>query len=292
MSWVERYFAGQPILVAALMIVGISIVAYIDWATGVELRVYPLYFIPLSLGAWFVGRRAAVLGSILAVAMWYLANRTAGMVYSEVYVWYVNLAAQGAAFLSVSLLIARMHELLKHEQALARTDMLTGLYNSRAFYEQTEPVLALCRRHARPATLAYLDIDNFKCVNDLLGHDRGDEALRVVGRVIRAELRAVDMAARIGGDEFVVCLPETDESQAAVLLERIRAVLEVALDSDPRCPVSASIGAVTWSPVPATLSEMMRSADAVMYEVKRTGKNSVRIMRMGAADPAMTKKQM
>jgi diguanylate cyclase (GGDEF)-like protein len=267
----------SPIMAFALMVVGIVLIGLLDLATGVELRVYPLYFLPLSAGAWSLGPAGAWAGSLIAAATWYESNRLAGMTYSDWTIWYLNLAAQTLAFVTVSLLIARMRTMFAREADLARTDPLTGMHNSRAFADRLEHVAALERRHERPLTVAFVDLDNFKCVNDRLGHARGDDVLRTVAQTIRAELRESDFAARIGGDEFVVCLPETGEDAARTVLERLRASLEAALHAPP-CRVSASIGAVTWSKPTAKPDDMMRGADELMYEVKRSGKNSVRVV--------------
>jgi len=262
---------------AFVTVTGIVFVGILDLVTGVEVRVYPLYFLPLSVGAWTVGRRGAWAGSALAALAWYVSNRLAGLSYMNQVTWLWNLAAQTFAFLTVSLLIARMRHLLDFEEASARTDALTGLDNRRAFYERLEQVTALARRHEHPVTIAYLDLDNFKSVNDLLGHRRGDDLLRTAAQALRAALRGSDGAARVGGDEFVICLPETGEAGARVVLNRVFVSLSSAIHAPP-CSVSVSIGAVAWSKPPATVEAMILAADELMYDVKRTGKNAVRVI--------------
>jgi len=265
-----------PRIAGPVVIVAIGLVGVLDYATGVELRVYPLYFLPLSVAAWALGRRGAVLSSLLAASTWWAANLAAGMAFSEPRILYVNIFAQSLGFLTVSLLIGRVRELLDHERLLARVDGLTGLSNSRAFHEASQLLASLSRRHDRPIAIAFIDLDNFKCVNDRLGHARGDEVLRRVGACLRDQLRSSDVAARLGGDEFGICMPETTGAQAEIVLERIRAALTRVLDVKP-CVVSASIGAVAWGRAPARLDEMITAADGVMYEVKRGGKDRVQV---------------
>jgi diguanylate cyclase (GGDEF)-like protein len=278
MSWLLRRIGSlSPVTGAVVMVAGIVFVGMLDLATGIEVRVYPLYFLPLSIGAWTMGGRGAWAGSVLAAAAWYVSNRLAGLVYTSQVIWLWNLAAQTFAFLTVSLLIARMRYLLDFEGTSARTDALTGLDNRRAFFEHLEQVTALARRHDHPVTIAYLDLDNFKSVNDILGHRRGDDLLRSVAQVLRAALRRSDRAARVGGDEFVVCLPETGEAGARVVLDRVFESLTAAIHA-PGCSVSVSIGAVAWSRPPATVEGMLLAADELMYDVKRAGKNGVRII--------------
>ena len=278
MSWLLRRIGRlSPAMGAFVTVTGIVFVGILDLVTGVEVRMYPLYFLPLSVGAWTMGRRGAWAGSVLAAVAWYVSNRLAGLNYTNQVIWAWNLAAQTFAFLTVSLLIARMRYLLDFEGTSARTDALTGLDNRRAFYERLEQVTALARRHAHPVTIAYLDLDNFKSVNDLLGHRRGDDLLRAVAQALRAALRRSDRAARVGGDEFVVCLPETGEAGARVVLDRVFESMRSAIHAPP-CSVSVSIGAVAWSKPPSTVEGMILAADELMYDVKRTGKNAVRVI--------------
>lgn len=270
-----------PSEAAWMMFAGIALFGIVDFVTGVEVRIYPLYFVPLSIGAWALGRRAAWIGSLFASAAWYESNVLAGLHYSSPVIWVVNFVAQAAAFLTVSLLIAQMRQMLEREKRLSRTDSLTGLANSRAFSEAVGNIAPILRRQRRPLAIAYLDLDNFKCVNDRLGHARGDDVLRAVAAAIGRTLRRSDVAARIGGDEFVVCLPDADAAAANVVLERLR--LAVLADVDvPPCQVSASIGAVAWTVPPEDVAAMLQGADELMYEVKRSGKDRVHVIARDA----------
>lgn len=264
---------------AVVVLLGIALVGYIDYATGIEVRVFPLYFLPLIAAANAFGLRGAVVGSILASFAWFAANAGAGLAYSHAYVLAVNLVSQGTAFLAVSVLIARLRDSLARERMLSGTDALTGLMNSRAFHEQAGAALRLCHRHRRPATLAFLDLDNFKSVNDTGGHQAGDELLVLVAQTISRAVRASDLVARMSGDEFVIFLPETDGGQAGVALEKIRHQLTGA-EKLRLHSVSVSIGAVVCSVATSSLTEMLREADAQMYEVKAAGRNAVRIGRI------------
>jgi len=125
----------------------------------------------------------------------------------------------------VGLLIATLRRSLTRERELSRTDPLTALSNSRAFYEEARRLLALCRRQHRPITVAYIDVDNFKAVNDRLGHQAGDELLKGIALQVRASIRPSDLSARLGGDEFAILLPELSQRDAGLTLERLRASL-------------------------------------------------------------------
>jgi diguanylate cyclase (GGDEF)-like protein len=192
----------------------------------------------------------------------------------------VNTLVQAASFAIVGLLIAALRGALIRERGLSRTDPLTSLLNIRAFYEEAAWILALCRRKGRPVTLAYLDLDNFKAVNDAMGHHAGDDLLRRVAALLRASTRPTDLCARLGGDEFAVLLPEVDPRDAAVTLERLLLRLSEAAASDT-CRVTGSIGAITFTTVPEDLEDMVRAVDSRMYVAKAEGKNRLHLETAG-----------
>ena len=265
-------------------IVGLLVVGYFDYITGVEVRVFPLYFLPLLLAAWNLKKTVGLCLSLLATILWVAAMYFGGHQYSHPSIWLINFFTQGSAFVIVTFLIARLRDALDRENALSRMDNLTGLSNSRSFYEKSASIVSLCHRNARPVTLAYVDLDNFKCVNDTLGHFQGDELLRRVANIFQHNLRSSDLAARMGGDEFVLLLPETMDADAQIVLEKIRGLVANASQLQA-CPVTVSIGAVSCSHAPADINEMIKVADELMYEAKKIGRNRVIIKKVtdGAA---------
>lgn len=256
---------------------GIMVVAIVDYATGIEIRVFPLYFLPLVYAAWRLGIGGALSMAALATVGWSISLYLGGREYSRPYIWFINFFTQGSAFAVVAVLFAKLHDALARERSLGRTDALTGLANSRSFFEQAAGVVALCRREARPVTIAYLDLDGFKYANDQWGHQRGDAILREVATVFRAILRASDVTARMGGDEFVILLPATDEAAARVVLEKVRAEFchrPLVAESG----VGASIGAVCYEHAPAEIDPMLKLADGLMYASKQQGKNRLSLV--------------
>jgi diguanylate cyclase (GGDEF)-like protein len=121
-------------------------------------------------------------------------------------------------------------------------------------------------------TVAYIDLDNFKTVNDQLGHRTGDELLIAVVSAIRSHIRATDVLARFGGDEFVILLPDTPGEAAFKFLTKMHDNLDQIM-ALKQWPVSFSIGVVTYCNVPSTVDEVIRNADELMYTVKHGGKN-------------------
>jgi diguanylate cyclase (GGDEF)-like protein len=272
---------GRPVvfLLGVLAVVAIGVV---DWATGVVVRVYPLYFVPVSFVCWKVGRKAGIAFAVLSAISWEVANALAGMDQAGIAVLTWNTGVQLLAFLVVALLMAELRERLECEKALSRTDPLTGLANGAALRERAELEVERARRWRRPLTLAYLDLDDFKSVNDTRGHAAGDELLRVAAAALSSVLRSTDLAARVGGDEFVLLLPETDEEGARTVLESARDRLGEQMRRGG-WPVTASVGSITTDD-PRDAEDLLRVADARMYDAKRAAKAGTR--PAGTAYPA------
>jgi diguanylate cyclase (GGDEF)-like protein/PAS domain S-box-containing protein len=168
--------------------------------------------------------------------------------------------------------------LLEAEKKLARCDALTGLANRRAFYERAEQERKRAARYRRPLSLAYIDLDNFKHVNDTRGHEAGDQVLTTVAAIFGKNLRSEDMAARLGGDEFALLLPEAGDAAAAFVIHKVHRLLTAAMQAK-NFPVTFSVGLVTFDPVPDKTEHMVQKADDLMYEVKRQGKNAIRHLK-------------
>ena len=272
---------------AALSALGVALVAALDFVSGVEIRVYPLYYIPIAFAAWYLGRRWTVAIAALSTLAWIASNFYAGMHYSAPAIWAFNACMHLVSFLVVGLLLAQLKTALSHERALSRTDPLTALLNVRAFHEEARRVLSEARRKGRPVTVAYLDLDDFKAINERLGHHGGDETLRRVATAIRRSTRLSDLAARVGGDEFVLVFPETGLDAARVALDRLRAALAQTVgETGPF--VTASIGAVVFTEIPESVEEMVRVADQWMYRAKAAGKDRVLLEAGVPAPPAVS----
>jgi diguanylate cyclase (GGDEF)-like protein len=164
---------------------------------------------------------------------------------------------------------------IRHTQAqlqdLALHDPLTRVLNSRAFGERLSAELKRARRYGRPLAVLYLDLDDFKRVNDSHGHETGDGVLKLVAEAIRRVVRQPDVVARLGGDEFGVLMPETDGDLADAAAARLATELRAAFNGTPA--VTASIGVVSCTQTDVDANEVLRRADQAMYEAKRKGKD-------------------
>jgi diguanylate cyclase (GGDEF)-like protein len=253
--------------VALLVAIGVA-----DYFSGYEIQISVVYLFPIFLATSKVGRLAgtamAVASSVVGVAGDLLAGEpvTTWMVPATVFV------LRTALFLVFVEVVAALRRALDRERESARTDPLTGLSNRRHFAELTMADLAFARRYRRPMTVAYLDLDNFKLVNDKFGHRTGDELLRTVARTIRSRLRFTDAVGRLGGDEFAICLPETGPEAATLVVGKLREDVAAALPEEWRF-VTFSIGMVSFAYPPATVEELLERTDFVLYAAKREGKN-------------------
>lgn len=253
----------------------IAAVGLADYATGGDLAFSPFYLVGVFLASTTDSRVGRVGIAVAAAASWVgadILNHPEGYSSFLVPVW--NTTARFLVFWLVGLLTSSLRNLLAHERLVARTDGLTELANARSFYETTRSALVRQRRSRLPLTLAYLDVDNFKIVNDTMGHEAGDDVLRGVASRLAERIRETDTAARLGGDEFAVLLPDTDANGARrVLGDMSEALRELARAEG--WPVSFSIGSATFAAPMDDVEEMVRTADELMYTVKRAGKDSI-----------------
>jgi diguanylate cyclase (GGDEF)-like protein len=196
---------------------------------------------------------------------------------------YWNLFIEFLFLLIMSLLFSALRKNLDSEKARANTDPLTGALNRRAFFDIAQYELNRSHRYEHPTTIAYIDLDNFKEINDHQGHAVGDNLLITVTKTISSNIRNTDILSRFGGDEYVIMLPETPTDAASAILEKIHRQLNQAMSAH-NWQVSFSIGAITYLKTPPGVDEVIKEADMLMYEVKRSGKN--RLLHIEATEAA------
>jgi diguanylate cyclase (GGDEF)-like protein len=257
-------------------VAGVAAVGILDYATGYELRVYPLYFVPVAIASAVAGQLAGLGLAALSAAAWWASNAAAGLHGSAPWVVPANAAVHLAGFTAVSYLAHRQRQRILHERDVSRRDPLTGLPNARALRERAADELADLTRTGRPLAVAFIDLDRFKEVNDVHGHAVGDDALREVARSLSEAVRDTDCAARLGGDEFVVLLPGLEADQAATALERVLTHVRAAMTARG-WPITASIGAVVFERAPAHVDDLLARADAAMYRLKQAGGDRVQV---------------
>ncbi len=232
------------------------------------------------LVAWVVGKRAGTLFALLGALVWILVDALSGHPKAYTLVRFWNALVLAGYFVITVIILAKLKVALENERNLSRSDPVTGVPNTRAFYEWSTKEVERARRYHRPITFVYVDCDDFKVVNDQHGHAGGDAVLREVARALQELVRDLDLVARVGGDEFVVVLTETDRAGAEVAVGRLREGLLGAM-ARRGWPVTFSIGVASFMAGVTSGEDALRKADDLMYFAKRRGKNTVEFATFG-----------
>jgi diguanylate cyclase (GGDEF)-like protein len=180
---------------------------------------------------------------------------------------------------SLFVLSESLRRALEYEELFeaARRDVLTGLANRRVFDERIKSTMDSARRSGRPLTMASLDLDHFKQINDNLGHQRGDEVLRQVAKVLADAVRSTDLLVRLGGDEFLLVMDDTDQKNARILAERLcLAIDQLEIWADSATKLGVSIGLAQWEKDEG-LDVWMERVDDILYHAKANGRSRVSI---------------
>lgn len=267
----------SPALRRALRLSGyVALTLAVYWANDQmppEIRLGILYIVPVLLVTWTEG------------LVWGLGFAAATIGFREVVAWEQlpqgmpllwRLVNAGTYVVVLGVGMAGLQRLRHIQQQLSRLathDPLTSLVNARAFAARLTQELERNRRYPRPLALLYLDLDDFKVINDSHGHQTGDAVLRLVADAMRSSVRQADIVGRLGGDEFAVLMPETDAPLADAAAQRLAAGLRTVFKGTPT--ITASIGVVSCTAPDANTDELLRRADQAMYEAKRTGKDRV-----------------
>jgi len=265
----ERFPTSGPVVMGVGLVAAISTV---DWVTGPQLNLSPLYVLAVmavvATGTRRDGMLIAVLGAVAGMGADFV-----GLGLGKIYwvpVW--NALADVIVLTVVVTLIGSLRESLADQRRQALVDPLTGTYNRRAFQIVAERERLRSGRDGTPLSLAYFDLDGFKEFNDSLGHAAGDEMLQTFAGALAAGIRGTDLLARIGGDEFVLLLPDTDAEEAVGVVNRLRAsVAEVSANA----PITASVGIATHRFPPPTVDALITTADELMYQAKQKGGDRV-----------------
>ncbi len=253
-----------------LFLIGLGVIGYY---TGAELTISLFYLLPIALASWSLGKTPGQITALFAAIIMNTSSLSAGGQPSLfVIIW--NTCVRLGIFLIFSTLLSEFRSLLAHQTELSRTDSLTGILNRRAFYEAADMELQKMERYERPLSVAFIDLDNFKVVNDTSGHLVGDGLLLRVAERIKLQLRGTDTVARLGGDEYAVLLPETDEAAARIVISRLQTALLSEMAAG-KWPVTFSIGVLTCNMAPSGPQDAIHLADQLMYAAKRCGKNSI-----------------
>jgi diguanylate cyclase (GGDEF)-like protein len=252
----------------------VLLIGILDRWAGSEIEFGVIYLIPALLAA-IINRRFGLVIAFACALMAFIVDlfvigHTTNFVF---YLW--DFFSNAALFSLIAFLLSDLIRSRQYEHELARTDSLTGAMNVRAFYELAETEIDRAGRYKHPFTVAYMDVDNFKIINDTLGHDMGNRLLCTLVTSIKRRVRKTDIVARLGGDEFALLLPEADQEAAQIVIDGIQNQLTDEIHKN-NWSVTFSIGVITFAEMPPTVEKMIEAADTLMYAVKQNGKNSIK----------------
>jgi diguanylate cyclase (GGDEF)-like protein len=262
------------LLIFAIGMAVVAGIAAFKMTAGHDVPVADFFLIPVAAVGWLVRRRfyayfAAVLTAAVTVVIAVVGQAQAPMAAA--------LAGAGVRFvlyLVVLALLGAIRTMQVARETEARTDHLTGAVNARAFGEAAAVELERSLRYDRPLSLLYLDVDDFKAVNDTFGHASGDAVLAQFSHVLRCTVRTNDLVARLGGDEFAVLMPEANRFAAVAVARRVRDELGRVTIPDGRS-IRVSMGIASYLRPPSTVDAMIHDADTLMYSAKEHGRDRI-----------------
>lgn len=271
----RSWFSVVWTVLSAFAVVGVA-----DLDGGLRSPLLLLLFLPISFAGWaFTPRAAAACGvsSLSSLGMVALTSRDSSLSGHIGLLMFAVLAGSSVLSIAAARNRARreLHEseLTKKIAELAATDGLTGCAVHRVFHQRLKEEVARSARHNRPLSLAMIDVDEFKKINDSYGHLIGDHVLAGIGGGLRTHSRISDLVARLGGDEFAVIMPEISPWMAASIVSRIRDEVVSRLE----VPATLSIGISGLDLAAPSAEQLLDDADFALYEVKRGGRNSIAV---------------
>jgi diguanylate cyclase (GGDEF)-like protein len=257
---------SKPFWIAA-GIIALCGVGILDYITGYELSFSLFYLLPIVLVSWFTNYKLGIATAFVSAGVWITVDVLSGVSYSHPVIYFWNTSIRLGFFL-ITVFSLELGKKLEREKALSRTDYVTNAINGRFFHALVEKEIDRSVRYRYPLTIAYMDIDNFKTINDRFGHTTGDKVLGAVAKNIQQSLRKTDIVARLGGDEFAILLPDVGSDAAQVIISKVHSRLLKKMQEN-KWSVTFSIGVLTFIEAPQSVDEAIKIADKAMYSVKK-----------------------
>ena len=269
-GWLSRQNAIFFLMAGLFLVVVLGIV---DEITGSEISFSIFYLTPIIFVTRFSDRWVGIFISGASAIAWLMADLMAGQIYSHWIIPYWNAIMRFSIFLINVYVLSRLKGTLELERMLSRIDSLTGITNGKYFIELLNS--ELIRSNNLSFTMAYMDLDNFKTVNDRFGHSEGDIVLATVASIIRNNIRTTDSVGRLGGDEFAILFPEMGAEESRGVIPKIhKSLLDAILEN--KWGITISMGVGTFKGLNFNAEEILRLTESLMYSVKDAGKNGIK----------------
>jgi diguanylate cyclase (GGDEF)-like protein len=253
----------------------VVVLGIIDKITGSEISFSIFYLIPVIFVTRFSDRWVGIFISGASAIAWLMADFMAGQIYSHWVIPYWNAIMRFGFFLVNVYILSRLKDALEMERMLSRMDSLTGIANGKYFIELVNNELIRSNTNNLSFTIAYMDLDNIKTVNDRFGHNEGDIVLCTVASIIQNNVRATDSVGRLGGDEFAILFPEMGAEESQGIIPKIhKSLLDTILEN--KWGITISIGVGTFKGPNFNAEEILRLTESLMYSVKDAGKNGIK----------------
>ena len=264
-----KVILGMGVLLLSILI------GYFDWKSGSDFSFSLFYIIPPSIAAWFLARNYTIFVSVFNIIIWQWVDIVSNRIPQSLpeNIW--NLASRLVILVLVGLLLHSLRNALEREKVLSSKDDLTNVLNARSFGNRLDDELARAIRYSRPLTLAFLDVDDFKLVNDTYGHKVGDQVLQEMADVMSQSIRKNDAIGRLGGDEFSIILIETGLAEARSIITSLQKTINDVIKAN-NWPISISIGVISCVMMYCDSDRLIHFADQIMYSVKEDSKGSVK----------------
>jgi diguanylate cyclase (GGDEF)-like protein len=237
------------------------------------------YVLPVAVVAWFGSRALGLATAALAALLWLWLDLVPRYgIWHGIDLW--NTVIRALALGTLAHFLAESGSALRY----AQSDYLTGLANSRAFYDAAQLESRRAQRYGGSFTLMYLDVDDLRAVNERFGHPVGDALLRSVATMLRSRMRGTDVVARLGADHFAILLPETDAEAAHGVLRKLEAVLTGISEKGPWTS-GFSVGAASFMVPPESVEDALNRAEDLMYAARRTPAGAGRVRCLAESVP-------
>jgi len=275
MATIFRILEAQShVTIRQLSIVMVFLLGLAQYLVSSNIDVSPFFVLPVLINSWYGNSRTGLFVAFLSVLTLFVTRASGAPTTPSPFELLLAVLPHFLAYLIFTMLIINFRNTLRFQVNVAETDSLTGIHNARSFRVAVTSELARSRRYSRVFSMAYIDVDNFKNINDVLGHAAGDRLLVEVARSLVSSLRESDVVARLGGDEYACLLPETSQGEARKAFVKTIFQLKQCAKRN-QWPVSFSIGVITFEELPADADQAIGLADSLMYSVKRHHKDNV-----------------
>ena len=233
-----------------------------------------IYLIPISLAVWFMNLSFGIVISLISMISWATVGIIKDNEFNNTLLFSATFIIKFGVYIYIVIVLNKLKISLSNAKKASRIDYLTNVVNRKALFEILNLELYKIKRNNNPLTIAYIDVDDFKQVNDNFGHKAGDKLLMKLSRIVYKNIRKTDTIARLGGDEFVIILPETDYETAKIVIEKVRKMISIMMKRN-KWNTSLSIGVGTFYNNHYNSGNIINLVDNLMYKVKKNKKNNV-----------------